>query len=573
MNLSSAIFASLALFVGFADSQNTCPSTVALNENELVVEYIGSVFWGPVTIAEDGAEIGDTELNLWTAQGSFIENADDTSLAELKPLLERTLGPGCYVVGGGGFSADANSMDNFELQGSSLDPGESGNFEISVNDGITTLSGSKFLTGTSEDTVQPSEAAYFCFCAVADPNPPKCPPAVILNGASVDVDYIGSVLEGPITIVEDGADIEDTELNLWRTRGSFIDNNDDDGPGRKPVIERQLSAGCYVVGGGGFSADANTMDNFVLQGSSLDVGESGSFEISVADGTTTLSGTKFLTGASGGVQPSEAAYFCFAVGDVSCVDVGSGGDPHFKLWNGKLYDFHGACDLVLLHAPLFGHGLGLDIHVRTTSMHQYSYIETAAFKIGDDVLEISSWGQYFLNGVEAAELPATMGSGLYAITYKHGNKKDHWFEIKIDAHAKIIVKTHKNLVSVTLDGSLAKHMEGSVGMLGSASGGKMLGRDGGTNMEDDVIGFSKQWQVNDTEQKLFQDKDRHPQYPQACVMPDLTKEERRRLGQKTISLEVAASACRQAGRIHDAEACVYDVLATGDFELAAAGAF
>jgi hypothetical protein len=41
------------------------------------------------------------------------------------------------------------------------------------------------------------------------------------------------------------------------------------------------------------------------------------------------------------------------------------GDPHFKTFGGEMYDFHGECDLVLLHNPEFNNNLGMDIHIRT----------------------------------------------------------------------------------------------------------------------------------------------------------------------------------------------------------------
>jgi hypothetical protein len=44
---------------------------------------------------------------------------------------------------------------------------------------------------------------------------------------------------------------------------------------------------------------------------------------------------------------------------------GANGDPHFKTWQGQHYDYHGECDLVLLHSSEFGSGLGLDVHIRT----------------------------------------------------------------------------------------------------------------------------------------------------------------------------------------------------------------
>ena len=69
------------------------------------------------------------------------------------------------------------------------------------------------------------------------------------------------------------------------------------------------------------------------------------------------------------------------------------------MWSGEKYDFHGGCDLVLLHDDSFAHGLGITIHIRTKERYGYSYIETAAVRIGEDTLEVSSYGFYMVNGV------------------------------------------------------------------------------------------------------------------------------------------------------------------------------
>ena len=52
------------------------------------------------------------------------------------------------------------------------------------------------------------------------------------------------------------------------------------------------------------------------------------------------------------------------------------------------YDFHGECDLVLLHNPDFMNGLGMDIHIRTKIESFWSSVESAVIKIGDHTMEI-----------------------------------------------------------------------------------------------------------------------------------------------------------------------------------------
>ena len=59
------------------------------------------------------------------------------------------------------------------------------------------------------------------------------------------------------------------------------------------------------------------------------------------------------------------------------------------------YDFHGICDLVLLDNKAFDDNTGMEIQVRTKPRYQYSYIEAAAIKLGNDILEVGPWGEYW----------------------------------------------------------------------------------------------------------------------------------------------------------------------------------
>jgi hypothetical protein len=55
--------------------------------------------------------------------------------------------------------------------------------------------------------------------------------------------------------------------------------------------------------------------------------------------------------------------------------------------------------MVMVSAPDFQQGLGLQVHIRTTIRYQYSYIESLAVRIGEDTLQVSSFGEYSFNGV------------------------------------------------------------------------------------------------------------------------------------------------------------------------------
>ena len=110
----------------------------------------------------------------------------------------------------------------------------------------------------------------------------------------------------------------------------------------------------------------------------------------------------------------------------------------------------------------------------------------------------------------------------------------------------------------------------SFGMMGSFENGQMVGRDA-TTIISDPNEFGQEWQVLPSEPKLFQDRKRAPQAPMKCIMPTQTDIHRRRLG-GSLARSAAESACSH-WRAEQQNACVFDVLMTGDLDLAAAGSF
>lgn len=234
--------------------------------------------------------------------------------------------------------------------------------------------------------------------------------------------------------------------------------------------------------------------------------------------------------------------------------------------SGHRFDFHGACDLVLEHASdIGGSGLDLDLHLRTTIRYQYSYISTAALRIGSDILQVTKWGEYNLNWDASASMPNVIGG--YNVSYIQINEKEHAFEVDLGNNERIVLSTFKDWVNVKIGSNSGGVFENSRGLMGDFSG-SMLARDGKTLMED-PIAFGQEWQVLDTEPKLFL-TDRSPQHPLACELPSLAQQSRRRLG-STIARAEAEQAC--AHWKEDQDACVFDVMATGDIEIATAGVY
>ena len=98
-------------------------------------------------------------------------------------------------------------------------------------------------------------------------------------------------------------------------------------------------------------------------------------------------------------------------------------------------------------------------------------------------------------------------------------------------------------------------------------------RDGETDLTSSWNSFGLEWQVNNSDRKLFVNKHRFPQHPQSCSFKVLNKNGenykkylRRRLVE--INVDDAISACADSPHGFKKEFCIQDVMATGLVELA-----
>jgi hypothetical protein len=250
---------------------------------------------------------------------------------------------------------------------------------------------------------------------------------------------------------------------------------------------------------------------------------------------------------------------------------GTEGDPHFKTWSGQHYDYHGECDLVLIHNAEFESGLGLDVHIRTKLRRDMSFVSSASLRIGKDILEVASQGVYWFNGVLKADLPDKFSG--FALTHTQPTAKQHMFDVHLGGTEHLQIKTYKDFVSVMIEKGKSENFLHSVGLMGDFGMGHMLARDGKTVI-DDANAFGQEWQVRNTDPFLFQTL-RFPQHPNVCTMPTPVQANhlRRRLAE-TSSLDEAAAekACAHWGE-QGKDDCVFDVLTTGDIEMAMVGAY
>jgi len=259
---------------------------------------------------------------------------------------------------------------------------------------------------------------------------------------------------------------------------------------------------------------------------------------------------------------------------VTCPSGGAFGDPHFRTWHGEKFDFHGQCDLELVSDPDFLEK-GLRVTIRTKIVRNWSYIDTAAIRIGNDILEVQGGDadvrKHWVNGEYQGELSAIGG---FPVSYTKPHSKGHSYTIDLGDDHKIEVRTYKEFVRVDFQHPTMYLYGNTVGLLGHYGSGLMLARDGTTVIED-PIQFGREWQVRPDEPVLFHEVS-GPQLPhQQCVMPEelvaSEKRIRRRLGQAEVTESMAERACDRAGVAkEDLDACVFDVLAADDIEMAGA---
>lgn len=248
----------------------------------------------------------------------------------------------------------------------------------------------------------------------------------------------------------------------------------------------------------------------------------------------------------------------------------------------------------------FASGLGLHVHIRTTRVDNpaisFSYISDVAVKLGDDVFEVMANGSIIVNGEEvdrnhditfAGHLLTKSTKGVHDNIHVYilnlgGTEDSGTIEIRANEKSKILFVDVKGVIS------------DSAGLLGTgttSADSSLLARDKVTDLTGYWNTYGEEWQVRDTEMKLFREN-RPPQFPVGCRYDEsedtINKKQkqmrlrqrkgrrnhrnRRRLmeedeNENKVTLGMAREACSKAyGR--QKEFCVADVLATGHVEVA-----
>jgi hypothetical protein len=249
---------------------------------------------------------------------------------------------------------------------------------------------------------------------------------------------------------------------------------------------------------------------------------------------------------------------------------GGGGDPHIKRWNRKHFSFHGGCDLVMLQSQEFHNFAGIDLHVRTTVQDWYSYIEMAALRVGNYLVEMHS--QYItVDGVEYTDhdLPLTFGGEykyvINAPTVEADSKFAGAKTYKVDLHddSWITFKVYKEFIFIEVSGHEGDFAD-AVGLLGDYYNGNMVDRQGQRLYDHNQFGF--EWQVRPETDKMLFSAVREPQFPTQCNMPTEERTSRRLRANSPELFSSAKEACANAA---DLDLCIDDVMAVGDVGIAA----
>ncbi|CAJ1954197.1 unnamed protein product [Cylindrotheca closterium] len=255
----------------------------------------------------------------------------------------------------------------------------------------------------------------------------------------------------------------------------------------------------------------------------------------------------------------------------------STGDPHFRTGKNEHFEFHGQCDLVMTKVKNFANkeGVDLEIHLRTNMVRSWSYIKTAAIRIGNDILEVQGSAakedgidkrHYHINFEHLGPLTHLGG---YPVTISPRNNK---YTIDLDKDypgQSIEIKTFKEFVGVKIIGATEESFGNAIGITGDFNTGNTYGRDGSTVLHDfNELGL--EWQVLPSDGKLFHEIAK-PQFPELCYLPEDPRGERaRRLAESDITEEAAEAACASLKDDFDRKGCVYDILATQDLDMVGA---
>jgi hypothetical protein len=226
-----------------------------------------------------------------------------------------------------------------------------------------------------------------------------------------------------------------------------------------------------------------------------------------------------------------------------------------------------------MNSKEFSPGLGVRVHARTKRVDNtdppYSFISSIAVQVGSDILEVLKNGDLLMNGDKNVDEKSSFAG--YYLTRSYTGPKKRIVVYTLDLRGGKIIKIHANTIAGMVFVDVDGHFGDSEGLLGPPPerGNRLLSRDGLVDLSGHWNTYAEDWQVRETEPKLFKDKDRAPQYPVGCGYGSIQNQSirHRRLIDDAIRIEDANEVCEEVtDEMRDF--CVFDVIAVGDKKVA-----
>ena len=102
--------------------------------------------------------------------------------------------------------------------------------------------------------------------------------------------------------------------------------------------------------------------------------------------------------------------------------------------------------MIFAKAHKFAKNLGMNIQIRTTKRYKYSYIESAALQIGEDIFQLDSFGAYAFNGISNAGMENVVLADKYPVVYSRPSDHQHLFDVQLSDSEHIKLSTYKGMM-------------------------------------------------------------------------------------------------------------------------------
>ena len=229
-----------------------------------------------------------------------------------------------------------------------------------------------------------------------------------------------------------------------------------------------------------------------------------------------------------------------ASGDTTCPSIGGGGDPHYDMPKSQTLTVQALCELRVAAGDNV-YGLNLEMHTRHAEPQdqkagkEYTVISHISLKLDDDVYELEGdSGNLYENGelFDLDDHPGDSATELarpYTITKsiagRFQNQIQFFFGFPDGSTIMLRANVHFKMAYFNLNGRFGgARMRGLLGDTHGVIKGGLYKRNGElmakSVKEVDIEEYANEWQVLESDAKLFRVPDYFPRAPHQCVFLD-----------------------------------------------------